>query len=407
MDPSLTMRSPRDDEFLAYGHAMEKVFLEAPSEEQIERWRSVCPLDRFLAVTDPAGAYVGTAGSFPMSISMPDADPVPCAGVTAVTVRPDHRRRGILREMMQRLLDDAVAAGEPVAALFASEGTIYGRFGFGPSAPAEAHIVRRDALATVDGDPRLVELVEADRAKELLPPIAAAHARLRGGTMQRTEPWWLLWLDHDRDSDPDGPYGARWHAVVEGRGYAVFRATDGEWPHRRPEGRLKVEELIANDPESAAALWSFLASVDLVAVIEASYRPVDDPLRFLVDNEAEVDTLPGMPLWTRLVDLPTALTARGYAVTDRVVFDVTDDQLPANTGRWALEVGPEGAACSRTDHPADVELPTTTLATLFLGGYRATTLADAGRLPGAAPDVVKRLDRLFAVARAPWTPFDF
>lgn len=407
MDASLTLRNPRDDEFLAYGHAMEKVFLESPSEDQIERWRSVCTLDRFLAVTDPAGAYVGTAGSLPMTISMPGAAPVPCAGVTAVTVRPDHRRRGILRAMMQRLLDDAVAAGEPVAALYASEGTIYGRFGFGPSAPAEGLTIRREALATVDGDPRLVELVDAERAKQLLPPIADAHALMRGGTMQRSEAWWPLWLDHDRDSDPDGPYGARWHAVVEDRGYVVFRATDGEWTHRRPEGRLKVEELVANDPEAAAALWGFLASVDLVTVIEAPDRPVDDPLRFLVDNEAEVDTLPGMPLWMRLVDLPTALASRGYAVQDRVVFDVTDDQLPANTGRWALEAGPAGAACSRTDEPADVVLPTTSLATLFLGGYRATTLADAGRLPGTAPDVVRRLDRLFAVARAPWTPFDF
>lgn len=405
MDASLTLRNPRQDEFLAYGRAMEKVFLDAPSDEEIERWRPVCPLDRFLAVTDAAGEYVGTAGSFPMQISMPGADPVACAGVTAVTVRPDQRRRGIMRAMMQRLLDDATAAGEPVAALFASEGTIYGRFGFGPSAPAEAITIRRDALATVDGDPRLVELVDADHAKQLLPPIAAAHARLRGGTMQRTEAWWPLWLDHDRDED--GPYGARWHAVVPDRGYAVFRATDGDWPRRRPEGRLKVEELMATDPESAAALWAFLASIDLVTVIEAPHRPVDDPVRFQVDNEAEVDTAPGMPLWTRLVDLPAALSSRGYEVDDRVVLEVTDDQLPANTGRWALEASPEGAACRRTDETPDVVLPTTTLATLSLGGYRATTLADAGRLPGTPEGVVRRLDRLFAVDRAPWTPFDF
>lgn len=404
MDPSLTLSRLRDDEFLAFGHAMEKVFLEATTDEELERWRPVIPLDRFLSVTDPSGAFVGTAGAHPLPISMPGAEPVPCAAVTAITVRPDHRRRGILRAMMQRLLDDAVAAEEPLAALFATEGTIYGRFGFGPSAPAEGLTISRRALATVDGDPGLVQLVDADRAKQLLPVVAAGHARMRGGTLQRDDAWWPLWLDHDRDSD--GAYGARWHAVVPDRGYAVFRATDGEWSNRRPEGRLKVEEMIANDPEATAALWAFVASVDLVATIEASYRPVDDPVRFLLDNEAEVDTRPGMPLWTRLVDLPAALTARGYGVSDRVVLDVVDEQVPANTGRWSLEVSPEGASCTRTEDAADLVVPTATLATLALGGYRATQLADAGRLPGTPPAVVERLNRLFAVARAPWTPFD-
>lgn len=407
MDASLTLRHLDDESFLPFGRAMERVFLDATTDEELERWRPVCPVDRFLGVVDRDGDWVGTAGSHPMTISMHGADPVACAGVTAVTVRPDHRRRGLLRTMMQQLLEDAVAAGEPVATLFASEGTIYGRFGFGPSAPAHGLQMARSALATIDGDPGLVELVDADRAKELFPAIAAAHARLRGGGMQRSEAWWSLWLDHDRDKDPDGVYGPRWHALVPGRGYVVFRATEGEWANRRPDGKLKVAELIACDDEAAAALWTFVASIDLVTTVSAPYRPVDDPVRFLVANEAEVDIRAGMPLWARLVDLPAALTARGYDGTDRVVLDVTDDALPANTGRWALEVGPDGASCTRTDADPDVALPTSTLATLFLGGYRATTLADAGRLPGTPRDVVRRLDRLFDVARSPWTSFDF
>ena len=407
MDTSLTLRRLRDDEFLPYARAMETVFLERLDDERLLQWRSVAPTERYLAVTDLEGAYVGTAGAIPMTISMPLAEPVPVAGVTAITVRPDHRRRGILREMMQRLLEDAVEAGESMATLFASEGTIYGRFGFGPSAPAHGLRMRRDALATVAGDTDLVQLVDADTARARLPAIADRHARLRGGTMQRTEAWWALWLDRDRDADPDGEHGPRWHAVVPDRGYVVFRASSGSWSQRRPDGHLKVEELLACDDEAAAALWAFVASVDLVATIDAPYRPVDDPVRFLVANEAEVDVRAGMPLWLRLVDLPAALTARGYDVADRVVLEVTDAQLPANAGRWVLDAGPEGSTCERTDADPDVVLPTSTLSTLFLGGYRATTLADAGRLTGTDRGVVRRLDRLFDVPRAPWTSFDF
>lgn len=407
MDASLTLRTLREGEFLAFGRAMQTVFLETPSDEELQRWATVCPVDRFVAVTGPDGAFVGTAGSHPMRISLPGASPVPCAGVTAVTVRPDHRRRGLLRAMLQRLLDDAVAAGEPVASLFASEGTIYGRFGFGPSAPAQGLTVRRDAVATVDGDPGLAELVDGDRARQLLPPIASAHARLRGGAMQRDPAWWSLWLDHERDRDRDGTYGPRWHAVVPGRGYAVFRARDGEWTHRRPDGTLRVTELLATDDEAAAALWALLGSVDLVTRIEAPTRPLDDPLRFLLADEAELDTRAVLPLWTRLVDLPVALSSRGYDVADRLVLEVTDEQLPSNAGRWSLDAGPDGATCTRTTSTPDVVLSTSTLATLWLGGHRATTLADAGRLPGTAAAVVRRLDRLLEVPRAPWTSFDF
>lgn len=408
MDPSLTLRTLREGEFLAYGRAMERVFLEVTPDEEIERWRPVCPPDRFLAVTDGGGGYVGTAGSHPLAIAWPGRDtPIGCAAVTAVTVRPDRRRRGVLRAMMQRLLDDAVAAGEPTAALFASEGTIYGRFGFGPAAPAHGLRMRRSAVATVDGDPTLVQLVDADTARDAFRDIHAGHGRLRAGMVQRSDAWWSLWLDHHRDKDADGEFGARWHALVPGRGYATFRGTDGGWANRRPAGTVRVEELIANDDEAAAALWAFLAQVDLVETVEAPYRPVDDPVRFLVANEAEVDVKAGMPLWLRLVDLPTALAERGYEVADRLVLDVRDDQLPSNAGRWSLDVGPDGATCDRTHHAADVALTTSLLSTLVLGGYRATTLADAGRLPGADPAVVRRLDRLFDVARSPWTSFDF
>ena len=407
MDPSLTLRRLRDDEFLPYARAMETVFLERLDDERLQRWASVVAPERFLAVTDPDGGYVGTAGIVPMTISMPLADPIPVAGVTGITVRPDRRRRGILRAMMQRLLEDATEAGEPVATLFASEGTIYGRFGFGPSAPANVLRIRRDALATVAGDTSLVQLVDADTARERFPAVAARHASRRGGTMQRTRAWWSLWLDHDRDADPDGEHGPRWHALVPDRGYVVFRASPGSWADRRPDGHLKVVELLACDDEAAAALWAFVASIDLVATIEAPSRPVDDAVRFLVANEAEVDLRAGMPLWLRLVDLPAALVARGYDVADRLVLEVTDDQLPVNAGRWAIDARPDGASCERTDDAPDVVLPVSTLATLLLGGYRATTLADAGRLPGTDERVVRRLDRLFDVPRAPWTSFDF
>ena len=405
VDAGYTLRTVEEHEWLAYGRQTATVFHEVADDDKFRLLRTAVDLDRFVAVDAPDGDLVGTAGALALPMAMAGAPLVDCAAVTAVTVRPDHRRRGLLTTMMQRLLEDARAAGEPVAALFASEGRIYGRYGFGPAAPRQVLRVARPALATVDGDPSLVRVVDAVEAKRQLPAIEAAHARLRCGMLQRTPAFGDLWLDRSRDADEG--YAARWHAVVPGRGHVVFRVRDGDWADRRPDATLKVEELVAADTEARAALWSFLGSMDLVTTVVAPGRPIDDPLPYLVAAESDVDTTPDLPLWVRLVDLPAALVGRPYHVTDQLVFEVDDAQLPQNTGRWVLEVAPGAARCDPTDRRPDVTLSPERLATLFLGGVSASRLADAGRLGDTDPTVVGRLDRLFASPRAPWHPFDF
>ena len=79
------------------------------------------------------GEIVGGAGAFPFELSVPGGT-LPCGGVTVVGVSPTHRRRGVLRTMMDAQLRDIHERGEPIAALWASEETIYGRFGYGIAA---------------------------------------------------------------------------------------------------------------------------------------------------------------------------------------------------------------------------------------------------------------------------------
>src|SRR5690606_22467549 len=69
---------------------------------------------------------------------------LPMAGVTYVGVKPTHRRRGILRAMMQRQLSDVREAGEPLAGLWASESIIYGRFGYGQAASGSSFTIDRE-----------------------------------------------------------------------------------------------------------------------------------------------------------------------------------------------------------------------------------------------------------------------
>ncbi len=402
----LALRRPVDGGWLAFARAMERVFHETTADAELERWGKICPQERFLAVTDETGGIVATSGSHVFRISVPGGASIGCAGVTAVTVRTDHRRRGLLRAMMDQLFADAIEAQEPVAALYASEARIYGRFGFGLSAPADTLTIDAAALRTVGGDPGLVQLVDHDDAPAALAPILDAVRGLRAGLLDRDDALWQHWFGAHRDKDRDGEYGPRWIAVVPGRGYAVYRVKDGDWANRRPNATLQVTELLATDRAAEAALWAFLGTVDLVTTVVFTRAPTDTPLRWLVDDETMVSPVPAFPLYLRVLDMPTALTARTYRHDDTVVLEVADEQVAANRGRWRLSVEGGSATCERTDDHPDATLDVAVLGSLYLGGVSTVTLRDAGRLI-ASPEVADRLDRMFRAARAPLCTVDF
>src|ERR1051326_8510866 len=122
-------RATRDlDEFARALYGIAQYFGGYPTDEQLDRFTQILPLDRMHAAFE-GDEIVGGAGVFPFEFSVPGGS-LPCAGVTVVGVYPTHRRRGALRAMMDAQLRDVHERGEAVAALWASEETIYGRFGY-------------------------------------------------------------------------------------------------------------------------------------------------------------------------------------------------------------------------------------------------------------------------------------
>src|ERR671924_60027 len=83
----------------------------------------------FAALED--GSIVGNAAAVSFRLTVPGGARVSASGITAVGVPPSHRRRGITTALMERQLRDTISRGEPVSVLHASEGGIYGRFGYG------------------------------------------------------------------------------------------------------------------------------------------------------------------------------------------------------------------------------------------------------------------------------------
>jgi len=409
------LRSIEAEELGAFTTAANAAFFHVPSDDYIERQRAMTELDRTLAYVED-GEIIGTAGAMSVRLSLPGGTSVDAAGVTAVTVRATHRRRGVLRAMMGRQLDDIADRGEPIAVLKASESVIYGRFGYGLAASAWQWAL--STQGTVLGwPPRAggrLRTLDAEAASGVVPGIYERAIARHPGAISRSRAWWSAWAEGHEQPDA-------WLRGDRGRFHVVHQPEAGEpdgfvswWVQRGsddsglPAGELHVGDLYATDDEVEAALWEHLVSVDLVQRIHARGRPVEEPLRWrLADPRRLHVRRHADDLWLRVLDPAAALESRRYGTEGCVVLGLHDALRPHNTGSWIVDGGPDGATCRRTGAEPEVELGASELGAVLLGGVDATTLWRAGRLTERVPGALRRLDALLASEAVPWCGTDF
>jgi predicted acetyltransferase len=400
------VRPTRDlDEFRTALRGITHYFGARVSEEEAERFVRLLPLDRLHAVLD-GGEIVGGAGAFPFELTVPGG-PVPCAGVTVVGVLPSHVRRGLLARMMRTQLEDVRERGEPIAALWASAETIYGRFGYGlastgTAVKADLHRVGlRAGLPEREGN---VRLLEHDESLRTLPRIYDRVRRRHAGFLARSRDWWSQRILHDPPERRRGGDGVLERAVFEiaGRtaGYALYRVgQEGDGTDWRKT--VKVREAFGVDARATREIWRFLLSIDWMDRLEAWHMPIDHPLKLIVARMNLLEARELDALWVRLVDVGAALSARSYAGDGRVTIEVVGDaQFADNVGRWTIEDG----LAKRTRRRPDVRLDVQTLGAAYLGGFSFAQLARGELVEEVARGGVARADALFRTADAPWCP---
>ncbi len=402
---TLLIRTITPDEIDAFVRAFRAVFGGAPDEADLVRARLRLECDRSFVAVDGHGEVVATAGAHSFAMSLPGGGQLGCAGITLVSVRADQRRRGLLTRLMDRLLQQARERGDAIAALWASETPIYGRFGFGPAIPTvEITLYRDHAALHLPGPVEEVALVDRAVARAAFPAIRAQVSTTRPGLLTRPTGFWDSLLDEE--PAPSSGSGPRQHALLPGRAYAQYRLRP-DWTAGAPTGQVVVSELHATDPEAAAAMWRFVTDVDLASCTVAGRRAVDDPVLAMVVDRGRTRVAEDWPLQVRLLDLARVLSMRTYGTDGALVLEVHDRQLPEQAGRWHLEVSGGRGSCRRTDRPVDLRLDIVALSTVVLGGARTTQLAAAGRVSEDGDDAAAHLDRLLATDVAPWQEFMF
>ena len=394
-----TIRQMTADDLGAFLRSIYTAFGAGVTDEDLERERPLFEADRSFACDD-GNRIAATIQGITFELTLPGLTTVAAGGITSVGVLPTHRRRGLLRALMARELDDMRGRGEPLAILQASESTIYGRFGFG-TATFETYleIDRRhaDFATTIVPDGRL-RLLDADEAATVVPAVYDTARRRQPGALNRSPARWRALLrGNPARSDAAVPrlVVAYESASGQAEGIARYRVRE-QYNNGLPNGVVRLRELIALTGPAYTTLWRYCLSIDLTTTVQAQDRPVDEPLRWQLADPRRLRVTRIMDdLWVRVLDVPTALSARRYAVEGRIVLAVTDPFIPDNSARYVLDGSPEGATCRRTDAEPDLSLDIADLGATYLGGVRFGTLVRAGRVTAHRDDAVRRADALF------------
>jgi predicted acetyltransferase len=322
--------------------------------------------------------------------------------VTAVTVRGTHRRNGILRGMITADLEAAKDDGLAMAALTASEASIYGRFGFGVATFERSIKVDTGPRFRLRGLPQgTVEVADPSVLLDVAPQVFERLQRLSPGSIDRQEYYRLVASGSiGHDGKPDTSVRCALHYDLSGSldGYVSYRFKG--WDHK--PYTMEIVDLVAASNAAYLDLWRFLGSIDLIDEVTWVEAPVDDPLAWALEDPRciEASEIRDM-LWLRILDTPAALQARSFPVAGRLVLEVTDS-LGLAGGTWVLESDGGAAAVVKeaAGETPDLSLDAADLGSIYLGAVSPVTLAAAGRIQEKTPGAALLAQQLFAVERS-------
>lgn len=405
----ITIRPIEADELVDWYAAVGFGFFVWPSDPEgaAERRGKYIELPRTIGAFD-GDAIAGTFRTFGTTLTLPGKGEVPVSAVTAVTVRPTHRRHGILSKMIANDVSMGVERGDVASVLIASEWPIYGRFGYGP-ATWHARWTLRTRAARFQLEPiGSVEIVRPSVARELLPEIYRRYRAGQPGEIARLDYWWDV--DLGLMEMPGRP---RWqgqiaiHRDASGTpdGYVRYKGEE-HWEDGIPDNTLIVEELHGVDLAAELDLWRYLAQTDLVATLKAETRRPREPMQWYL-SDARAARVTGLSefLWVRPYDVPRLLGGRTYERSGDIVFEIADDlggkPGPAG-GRFHLEAGPDGATCRPTKAAAELTITARALGAASLGGTRLLDISRAGGTNEHRVGALVEADALFRTADDPW-----
>jgi predicted acetyltransferase len=321
---------------------------------------------------------------------------VPCAGVASVAVLPEYRGRGVAGALMRDLLDRRRRHGDAVSALYPATSPLYRQLGyeFGGLQPQFRASIAD--LPAARGEVR--ELAEGDVGE--LMACFSHFASMHNGPVQHADP--VAWEERVLAHKGEGTHQRT--VVVPGNegltGFATYYLDSWEGD----EYRLTCKHFVAVDAAALRTLLGYFRRFENSAGELAWYgAPSTAPLGLVLGSNC-FTIAPGLRRWmTRVLDVPRALEARGFANgTGELVIGVDDPVFPANAGPWRVELVDRRAHVSPApaNAGAGVPLPIGLFSAFYTGLATPADLVLLGAMEHDDPRMAL-LSTLFA-GPVPW-----
>ncbi len=364
------------------------------SQVDFDAHRLVFTPDRSIMAFDGKN-MVGNALSYEMDMYIPGGISK-IAAVASVSVQATHRRKGINRSIMKYQLEDIHSRQEPLAVLQASESIIYGRYGYGmASFESNLEIEKTRSAYAIDqvseGQPYFIEESEA---REIFPQIYAKAIENRVGMVSRKENWWEFRF---REPGLKGGDPKSWFIKYQKDGI-----NDGYLRYTIDDTELNIIELMASSHDAYSSLWRLCLDMDLVDIIKAEHRPVDEELKWMLADPRRLVEHSCDRYWVRLVDVKKALSQRSYSIDGSLILEVKDSFLPWNQEVVELRSESGESSCATSNRNPDIVLSAGDLGAVYLGGINFSTLLAAGRIEEVTKGSVTKANHMFSTTRNPW-----
>jgi predicted acetyltransferase len=270
--------------------------------------------------------------------------PVRTAAIVSVKVAPEERGRGAGRALMTALVELTAERGFALSVLYPATARLYRSVGYElAGGQYEVVVPSRSLLRLLPPD------VAAGYGQAGADPGAVADAAAGRAGLRRAGPAdaaEIVKVEEScrmaaRDCGPITYGAADLAGLIDDEQIYCYLAPDGSIAYRwnRSQDELTVYSLVAGSAATARALWSIVAShATMVARVRAYVGPAD-PVNWLL-SEPDAALARAEQWMLRLLDPAAAIAGRGYPAGARaaVELELTDELLPAHSGRWLLEV---------------------------------------------------------------------
>ncbi|MBB1482382.1 GNAT family N-acetyltransferase [Tessaracoccus sp. MC1865] len=260
---------------------------------------------------EEGGLLAGKLAAYPLTLHL-GGRPLAANGIADVTVAPEHRGRGLGRQLMREILHRERTRGVVASLLYPSVPAVYRSYGYATVATRE--LIRLSPLALLRARPAPGVAVERVSGDAFAAAYAALIGRIDGAVTPLPPP----------ASDQTSLVFTRAGAVV-----AVLRTA------RR--GSLVVcDLLLARDEEAWQTCLALLATETGADPIHVWSTPHDPVWHWY---PAGVEVVGRANPMLRLLNVASALEARGWPpVSGAWEFAVEDRLLPENSGAYRLEL---------------------------------------------------------------------